>query len=397
MKKFVLKTVSAVLILLSIGSVTVLGKVFLATRTARGPQISSEELTDIGSPYKIYFERLSNNEKLAYNMILSEIYSMPERIEINAVTENELERVFEAVFNDNPDLFFVDRKFTLIKTGNVFVSLFQKTKTYFSVDYIMGKAEYEKLKDELDSKCESILEGALSDDPWQTELNIHDAVTRNCEYDMREDDRFYSTSYGALVNGVAACEGYSRAVKLLLDEAGIKSALVSGTAIDDSGKTEPHMWNAVELGSEWYYLDATWNDTADYNESAGADCYYYFNTNEEILSRTHTNESLELDCSSLDYYYPVKTGSYFEEFNEDAVERITELVALKAEQGQNICLQFADKETYQAAFDSIVNNNGYLDIFGQAKRRTSAEFRVDATEGSYIEDWFIIILKPIYQ
>ena len=69
------------------------------------------EAAQAGSPYKIYYDGLSDIEKRAYNEILSEIYDMPETIRVPKITAEQLDSVFSALLYDNPDLFFVGRKF----------------------------------------------------------------------------------------------------------------------------------------------------------------------------------------------------------------------------------------------------------------------------------------------
>jgi hypothetical protein len=55
------------------------------------------------------------------------------------------------------------------------------------------------------------------------------------------------------------CEGYTRAFKVLCDEAGITCTLVTGTASSSLG-TGPHMWAYVKIDGKWYACDVTWDD-----------------------------------------------------------------------------------------------------------------------------------------
>lgn len=63
-------------------------------------------------------------------------------------------------------------------------------------------------------------------------------------------------AYGALNNGVAVCEGYACAAKLMLNELGIPCDIQVGTCTDGGG----HAWNLVQLDGQWYQMDVTWND-----------------------------------------------------------------------------------------------------------------------------------------
>lgn len=64
------------------------------------------------------------------------------------------------------------------------------------------------------------------------------------------------TAYGALANGIAVCEGYALAAKLMLNELGIACDIQTGTCIGGGG----HAWNLVQLEGQWYQMDVTWND-----------------------------------------------------------------------------------------------------------------------------------------
>jgi len=64
------------------------------------------------------------------------------------------------------------------------------------------------------------------------------------------------TAYGALEDGVAVCEGYACATKLLLNHFGILCDIQVGFCTNGGG----HAWNLVYLENQWYQLDVTWND-----------------------------------------------------------------------------------------------------------------------------------------
>jgi transglutaminase/protease-like cytokinesis protein 3 len=92
------------------------------------------------------------------------------------------------------------------------------------------------------------------------EKALHDKLIKLCSYDVAaaQNPSAYPDSfsaYGAFVNNKAVCEGYAQAMKLLLSSVGIKSLYITGEA--DGGS---HAWNMVEIGGQWSYLDATFDD-----------------------------------------------------------------------------------------------------------------------------------------
>lgn len=58
----------------------------------------------------------------------------------------------------------------------------------------------------------------------------------------------------------AVCDGYARLFKTLCTYAGIKAEVVTGYARGTSnrGFRSNHTWNAVQIDSSWYLVDATW-------------------------------------------------------------------------------------------------------------------------------------------
>lgn len=61
---------------------------------------------------------------------------------------------------------------------------------------------------------------------------------------------------GALLSGLAVCEGYAEAFKLICDREGIPCITILG-----EGGGGGHKWNYVKMDDgKWYLLDATWND-----------------------------------------------------------------------------------------------------------------------------------------
>lgn len=358
------------------------------------------ELTQIGSPYKFYYNNLSEPEKLAYNKILSEIYSMPESVQINEIDDVQLKRVFSALLSDNPDLFFLGRRSTMTKTDNVFTFIKKESKTSFSVDYIVESAdEYNKMRASLNAACSKALEGVdESWSDWEKEKYVHDYIVDNCRYVLNEDDYIYSSAYGVLVNGEASCEGYSKAAKLLLDKLGIENGVISGTVNENTDEEAPHMWNAVNVDGAWYHLDCTWDDPVDEETDEQTRTYYFFNLSDDMIAPTHTDFSISYNCTETDGYYFIKEGRYFESYDRQCEERVAQLIANQLESGEkNLEIQFADKEAYDAASKDLIENQRYYNVYKKAKQLTDIDFRADATNYAMYEERLVIRLVPILE
>lgn len=388
MKKFLLRLIGAAAFLAATAAVLMF---VLSANTQKEPvadtSIEATELTDCGGAYKFWFSRLSNEEKHAYNLILESIYSMPEEIAINRIDSQMVDNVFYALMSDNPDLFFVGRKCTLRTVGS---------ETWFSVDYLVTKDEYEAMKQELDAVCAEV-EKTFTDktDLWQTELEIHDYIIDNCVYSLA-DDSLGSSAYGALVNGEAACEGYSKAAKLLLDAAGIENTLISGVSASEDGESGPHMWNIVTLGENNYHLDCTWDDPVD--ESGGqTKTHIYFNLDDESISLTHSEFSYDFGCDSLEENYFVKTGAYFESYDRSCEKQLAQAISEKIKEGSDtVYFLFANKESYDKAVDELLTKERIYVVLKKAKN--SSGLNISTTSAGYITDEtrLIIGIVPKY-
>lgn len=148
-----------------------------------------------------------------------------------------------------------------------------------------------------DKACEIIDECVSSDmTDYEKELAIHDWLTLNCTYDQKALGIFKSYTehsddpYGALINGIAICKGYTYSFQMLMDMLEIPCVTIS--AENDTG--DEHAWNMVCLEDSWYYVDVTWDDPVP-DESGRRAIHTFFNVSEEFMKETgHSWDTSEL-------------------------------------------------------------------------------------------------------
>lgn len=382
----ILKLVFSVLLMTALVTVALfLVKDIQSKRPDLDTSVEAVELTDIGGAYKHWFSSLSNEGKHAYNLILSSIYSMPEEIEINRIDSETLDGVFYALMSDNPDLFFVGRRCTLRTVGR---------RTFFSVDYTVSKEDYSEMKAKLDSVCNTVADSFTDkSDLWQTELEIHDYIIDNCDYSL-DNELLGSSAYGALVSGKAACEGYSKAAKLLLDAAGIENTVVTGNTESDTGPSGAHMWNVIRLGGEWYHLDCTWDDPVDESGKKTKN-HLYFNVDDKSVSSTHSDFSFDFGCNSMQESYFVKTGAYFESYDRSKESWLAEILISETKKGkETVYFCFADKKTFDSAVNDLMSNERIYNVLRIARDSSGIGFSTVST--GYLTDdaRFIFALAP---
>ena len=162
-----------------------------------------------------------------------------------------LKRTFEAVINDHPELFFATGWWS-------YRASYSRPEGYYIASQLTPQYDAELLarRDAFNSRVEEVLAlaGGL-EDPLEIALFFHDWLAANNAYSpySEMDTTSAHSAYGALVDGQSVCQGYALAYKLLLDRTGVECVTVTSDDLN-------HMWNAVCLDGQWYYVDVTWDD-----------------------------------------------------------------------------------------------------------------------------------------
>ncbi len=296
-----------------------------------------------------YYNQLNEEEKETYKIIYSMLYDFDEARCIELKNE-EIADIYEAVLYDNSMIFWV-------KGGYKYIE--HDASTEVMPNYILTRAEAEEHNRTINSKIEEYLANVQAfETDFEKELYLHNAVCESIVYTEETTGKMGNNLVGAFVDGKAVCEGYARAMHVLLERSGIYNYLVLGDGETEDG-AELHMWNVVTIDGKNYYLDATWNDTCLENEIG----YFYFNVDDEALSRDHLNlEPANNNCNYDDANYFVNKGLYvklFTDYNDLIMPISNEL-----KNGDNtVKIVFASESELKKALKYIdKNNNRFFDF-----------------------------------
>lgn len=335
-------------------------------------------LPEFASPSRYYYDRLSENEKEAYDRILDKIITMPEKIRIPRINREELNNIFTALHYDNPLLFFVGSNCKVSTVG--FLS-------YFQVDYTMSYNEYLTAVQEVEAAADSLI-ASLSDpdDEWLCEYELHNAIINSCKYNSYSEHD--SSVYGVLCLKNASCEGYSKTMKYLLDRIGIEAYVLAGVATDIDGNSDLHMWNIVKINGEYSHLDVTWDDPSGDENSL---LYTYFNLTDSEICLDHSDWSFDYDClSGKNNYYAVK-GLYFDSFSSDEKDIIAAAIAESLEAGNKSAdFRFSSREVFSKAHSRLFDGQEIYAILEDAAGACNVPIETNSVEYS-INDLFLII------
>lgn len=280
-----------------------------------------------------------------------------------------IEEAIEAYKNDHPEVFWLSSTFYYTYDWSDY-------STTLQLEYSVSA---EKL-DEEKANFETALRKAVDSAPknatdYDLELYVNNYIVDNCVYDKEsaqanEIKGHENDAYGALVDGKAVCEGYSRAFQLLCNKLGIDCINISGNADGES-----HAWNNVKLDGEWYEVDVTWNDTDGDTEFP---IYDYFNLPSDKFSESHTTSPLYSEISLSEYnknsrsyfnvFAPECTGTKYYYYSYSCVtvnninnsEEITKAIAQAAKDGEKYFDFVIDESLdFDTTADQIIYD-GYL-------------------------------------
>ncbi|MVB13126.1 hypothetical protein CAFE_38810 [Caprobacter fermentans] len=186
------------------------------------------------------------------------------------LTEAEIRLTTTAYLDDHPQVFWV---------ANAYSYGYRNDQTILQLYSELTQSECSAAVLAFNGKVQSILQSMPSGlGEFDREEYLFDYITKACSYDdsavTNKNWKSY-TAYGALIDGKAVCEGYSRAMLLLGGYAGLSGVLIRGT-----GEGVAHMWNGFKIDGNWYHVDLTWCDNTN-------TVYNYFNIDDKTLKLTH--------------------------------------------------------------------------------------------------------------
>ena len=177
--------------------------------------------------------------------------------------------------------------------------------TYYYYDFSVNIECFTTLeqKVKVDKRVEELIQGfefTETTTDYQKVKTIYDYVCNNVTYAKDITKNKVYTSWSALFNGEAVCQGYAQLMYRMLKEVGISCRVIPGYGTDTSVK---HGWNIVKIGDYYYNLDATWDSQ---NVQAGLP-YEYFLKGDNFAHHTRLDT-----FNTAEFYagYPMAATDY---------------------------------------------------------------------------------------
>ncbi len=362
-----------------------------------------------------YDSLYTESQKACYKSIGEAVYKISEDInEFNMYpvgkvniddknfTEKDIDICVKAYTMDHPDVFWLANRYSYGSAGN------QSIVQLYSY---VGGVECRQKMNELNQAIEDLvtkIPGKLNQ--YHLEKYIHNTLLDRCSYangvKTAEDGWEEFTTYGALVNGSAVCEGYAHTMCLLLNKVGIDAYYANGY-----GESDAHMWNTVNIDGNWYHLDATWDD----NENA---FFNYFNLNDAQIVTDHViASSLEdikqseqaedvyniflPECNSDSANYFVVESTYIVDFDESREIMVNDLIAAAEEKDDMFTVRIDSGLDFDEAMKVMFDEEPYymFDYIREANESLDEDHQIsDSNVSIIILDTFnAVVVKLDYE
>lgn len=234
--------------------------------------------------YYPYYAMLDEEGKHVYRQIYANADAVfPVFMPVEEVTAAQLRNIFSAVYNDHPELFWLETAYACKYTS---------AGRCVEIDLKFNRLtqNLSSAKENFNNQADSIIEEAkkLSDN-YSKEKYVHDELIKRISYNTRAE--MNQSAYSALVNDETVCAGYSRAFQHIMMQLSIPCYYCTGFA------GESHAWNIVQLSDGFYNVDTTWDDT-------GNGSYDYFNKTDDDYASNHIRKELSVylpSCNGQQY------------------------------------------------------------------------------------------------
>lgn len=232
-----------------------------------------EKLTFSAITYP-YYGMLNEEQRALYRQIYANVVEGNESFKPAINFHNDdLKKVFEAVYNDHPELFWLETAYSskYLQNGQCIEIILKYNETIKNIKEAKQKFEAEArdiiAKTEQYAKLET------------KEKIVHDELVERVAY--KTEAPMGQSAYSALVNKQSVCAGYARAFQYIMQCLGIPCYYCTGYSEGN------HAWNIIKLGGRYYNVDVTWDDTYP-------STYDYYNKTDEEYAATHVRTGLSV-------------------------------------------------------------------------------------------------------
>ena len=244
---------------------------------------------------------LTPYQKELYYKVLEAALAYKPSVEI---PEEDAAYIYECVFFDTPELFYLDERPGYEDGKLIFNYAFSRFDAQ-DISSILNLA--------FNELCVHINDGMTD---YEKLKYLYEYIINRTKYAFEADEDYENNVYnesvyrascaaGPMIDKKAICIGYARATQYICLRLGIRAFTVKG-----EGEGGNHYYDLVLLDDGYYYVDTTWGDPVGKDRNKDYLTYYYFCITTEELLRSHkilTNVPLPV-CTAEKYNYYVYNG-----------------------------------------------------------------------------------------
>lgn len=229
-----------------------------------------------------------NSEKDLKNVIKNSLLSYPEKVKVklgkyySPDNWNTLNALIESIILNNLNFNYGFATWQWERTVDTLI---------LTPNYELPRNTLKTQNEQVSKKVTTIINSIIKKNmtELQKEKAIHDYLINTTKYNY---DNFKNgiydpndhSAYGPLILGTGVCDGYAKAMNLLLNKVGIESFVVVGI-----GNGTPHAWNIVKINGKYYNVDSTFDDPIGMGDILR---YTYFNKSDSFFSSDHSRYDL---------------------------------------------------------------------------------------------------------
>lgn len=273
-------------------------------------------------------------------------------IKISTTDPEQLKYVFHCVFNDHPEIYWVNGySYIIHELGGVTQYM------TFSGKYIYTPEERANFQVYIDAYVNNCLGGisTIATD-YDKVKYVYEYIINHTQYVLNSRDN--QNIISVFMFGESVCQGYAKAFQYLMDRLGIPCTMVAGKVYTGEG----HAWNLVNIGGSYYYVDPTWGDSSyvlDGGRVSSLDMpinYDFLNITTDELTKTHIIDNVVPmpQCVATEYNYYVKEGLLFYGYDDEKL-RMAFDNAYNSNQ-QLVTIKCANYEAYINIYNELIAN-----------------------------------------
>ena len=328
------------------------------------------------------YSGLDDSARVCYQEIYAILLDMLEKVELSSRSSEEIDLAFRAVMVDHPEIFYV-KGYSIGK----YVKGSEIRKIVFTGTYTMSPDEVKRNRELVDEYVKDFVASVPEGGEYDKIKYVYDKLIRENEYvpDSENNQNILSV----VKNSQTVCQGYTKAMQLILGRMGIFCTLVNGKACGRNGVPDAeelknagsaewggHVWNIVRCNGLYYNVDVTWGDAAitlmnaDGSVSHEIDINYeFFLVDDNSLVGTHEPEPVVRmpQCISMEDNYYRHEGLYFTSVDDTQLARAFES-AYSSGDG-HVFLKAADSMVFDDLERYLFTNQNIFGYLGRTNVR----------------------------